>query len=157
MWTCESTSLAPHVGEINIRQSKDTVGECLLYDHCMTRVYLADAKFEERSALRLLLLDLKMIVIGDAADWPTMFAQVPVRRTDILVVDKNLLPEMPVAALQKLRKACPAKLLIVLTSHLNDRQQAALFTGADTFISKVEPPERMAQHLQAVMKGIPLK
>ncbi len=33
----------------------------------MTRVYLADAKPEERSALRLLLLDLKMEVVGEAA------------------------------------------------------------------------------------------
>ena len=35
----------------------------------MTRVYVADAKSEERSALRLMLLDLKMEVVGEAADW----------------------------------------------------------------------------------------
>ena len=37
----------------------------------MTRVYLADAKPEERSALRLLILDLKMEIVGEAADWLT--------------------------------------------------------------------------------------
>ncbi|MGD0004850.1 MAG: hypothetical protein ABSE06_11555 [Anaerolineaceae bacterium] len=37
----------------------------------MTRVFLANAKPEERSALRLLLLILKMEVEGTAADWST--------------------------------------------------------------------------------------
>ena len=41
----------------------------------MTRVFLADAQPEERSALRLLLLDLNMEVVGEAADWPTTLAQ----------------------------------------------------------------------------------
>jgi len=34
----------------------------------MTFVYLADAQPEERSALRLLLLDLDMEVVGEAVD-----------------------------------------------------------------------------------------
>jgi hypothetical protein len=37
----------------------------------MTRVYLADAHVDERTALRLLLLDLAMEVVGEAAGWPT--------------------------------------------------------------------------------------
>jgi hypothetical protein len=40
----------------------------------MPRVFLADAQLEERSALRLLLLDLKMEVVGEAADWPATLA-----------------------------------------------------------------------------------
>jgi DNA-binding NarL/FixJ family response regulator len=41
----------------------------------MTVVYLADAQPEERSALRLLLMDLNMEVVGEAADWPTTLAK----------------------------------------------------------------------------------
>ena len=41
----------------------------------MTRVFLADAQPEEPSAPRLLLLDLNMEVVGEAADWPTTLAQ----------------------------------------------------------------------------------
>jgi len=37
----------------------------------MKRVYLADAQTEERSALRLMLLELNLQVVGEAADWPT--------------------------------------------------------------------------------------
>ena len=116
----------------------------------MTRVYLADAKSEERSALRLLILDLKMEVVGEAADWLTTLAQVPISRTDILLVEWDLLPSEPSTALEELRKACPAALVIVLISHLDARQQAALSVGADAFISKGETPERVAERLRIV-------
>jgi hypothetical protein len=39
----------------------------------MTRVYVADGKSKEPSALRLLLLDLMMEVVGDAASIRTGF------------------------------------------------------------------------------------
>jgi DNA-binding NarL/FixJ family response regulator len=123
----------------------------------MTRVYLSDAKPEERSALRLLLLDMKMEVAGEAADWSTTLAQAPASRTDMLLVDWDLLPNAPNAALEKLRKACPSALVIVLISHLNARQQAALSAGADAFISKGETPERVAQHLRTVAASVPTK
>ena len=116
----------------------------------MTRVYLADAKLDERSALRLLLLDLKMEVVGEAADWSTTLDQAPISRTDMLVVDWDLLPSMSSTALEELRKACPAALVIVLISHLDARQQAALSAGADAFISKGEMPERVAERLRSV-------
>ncbi len=122
----------------------------------MTRVYVADARPEERSALRLLLLDLKMEVIGEAADWFTTLVQVPISRVDMLLVDWDLLPNnAPNVALDGLRKACPSALVIVLISHLDARKQAALSIGADAFISKDETPERVAEHLRAVAAGIP--
>ena len=65
----------------------------------MPRVYLADARPEERSALRLLLLDLKMEVVGEAADWSTTLARIPISRADMLLVDWNLLPDTPPVAL----------------------------------------------------------
>ena len=55
----------------------------------MKRVYLADAQTEERSDLRLMLLDLDMQIVGEAADWTTALAQAPVTRPD-MVVDWDL-------------------------------------------------------------------
>ena len=120
----------------------------------MTRVYISDAKSEERSALRLVLLDLRMEVVGEAADWETTLAQAPLRRTDMLLIDWDLLPNSPTAALDELRRACPAALVIVLISHLDARQQAALSAGADAFISKGETPERVADRLRAVAASV---
>jgi two-component system response regulator DesR len=115
----------------------------------MTRVYLADALPTERSALRLLLLDLNMQVVGEAADWPTTLAQAPATHLDMLLVDWDLLPAASGAALAELRVACPAAIVVILISHLDARQQAALSAGADAFISKGETPDRVAERLLA--------
>jgi len=123
----------------------------------MTRVFLADGKPAERSALRLLLGDLKMEVIGEAGDWATTLAQVPTNQADLLLIDWDLLASEPNEALSVLRKACPAALVIVLISHLDARQQAALSTGADAFISKTEAPERVAERLISAAAAIQKK
>lgn len=123
----------------------------------MTRVYLADARPDELSALRLLLLDLKMDVVGEAIDWATVLDQAPTLRTDILLVDWDLLPEQSGDALGVLRTACPAALVIVLISHLDARHQAALSAGADAFISKSETPDRLADHLRAAAASVMVK
>ncbi len=120
----------------------------------MTRVYLADAKPEERSALRLLLLDLNMEVVGEAIDWPTTLAEVPTTKLDMLVVDWDLLPKEHSEALAELRTACPAELVIVLISQMEARQQAALSAGADAFISKGETPERVAGRLRLAAASV---
>jgi DNA-binding NarL/FixJ family response regulator len=145
------------VAETKTARAQDATGESLLYYEAMTRVYVADALAEERSALRLMLLDLNMEVAGEAADWATTLAQAPVSFTDILVVDWNLLPSTaPTSALDELRRACPAALVIILISHLDARQQAALSAGADAFISKMETPDRVAERLQTVAASIRL-
>ena len=140
--------------EINTPQLHDAVGECLLYHKYMTRVFLADAKTEERAALRLLILDLNMEVVGEATEWATTLAQLPVSNIDMLVVEWDLLPDSQTAALDEIRRACPAALVIVLISHLDARQQAALSAGADAFISKGETPERVAERLRAVAASV---
>jgi DNA-binding NarL/FixJ family response regulator len=120
----------------------------------MTRVYVSDSKTDERAALRLLIIDLKMEVAGEAADWPTTLVQVPLNRIDMLVIDWDLLPNPPGTALDELRVACPAALVIVLISYLSALQQAALSAGADAFISKSELPERVAERLRIVAASV---
>ena len=122
----------------------------------MTTVYLADAQREEHSALRLMLLDLNMEVVGDAADWHTTLAQVPVANPEMLLVDWDLLPvDLGVQSLAQLRLACSNAIIVVLISHLDARHQAALSAGADAFISKGETPERVAERLRAVAASVP--
>jgi len=132
------------------------IGQNTLYDETVIRVYLADAKPEERFALRLLVLDLKMEIAGEAANWSTTLSQAPVSRADMLLIDWDLLSSEPseALALKELRKACPAALVIVLISQLDARQQAALSAGADSFISKGESAERVAERLRIAATGI---
>ncbi len=124
----------------------------------MTRVYIADANPEERSAFRLLLLDLRMEVVGEAADWVTTLANAPGTSLDMLLVDWDLLPiDLGVQALAELRLACPNAIVVVLISHLDARQQAALSAGADAFISKAETPDRVLERLRTVAASVLLK
>ena len=121
----------------------------------MTRVFLADSQNEERSALRLLLLDLKMEVVGEAADWPATLAKAPATNLDMLLVDWDLLPEsLGVQSMAELRLACPNAIVVVLISHLDARHQAAFSAGADAFISKGETPERVAERLRTVAASV---
>lgn len=118
------------------------------------RAYLANAHIDERSALRLMLQDLNMQVVGEAADWPTVLALAPDARPDLVVVDWDLVADESGAALPKLRAACPAAIVIILISHLEPRHQAALSAGADTFISKGETSKRVAERLRDAVAGV---
>jgi DNA-binding NarL/FixJ family response regulator len=150
--------LLPRVAEGNTPRLMDVAGGSLLYDGAMTRVFLADAQTEERHALRLVLLDLKMEVVGETANWPTTLAQAPATNLDMLLVDWDLLPvSLGVQALAELRLACPNAIVVVLISHLDARHQAAISAGADAFISKGEMPERVAERLRSVAASVPNK
>ena len=120
----------------------------------MKRVYLADSQSDERMAFRLILEDLKMQVVGEAADWSTVLAQAPATSPDMLMVDWGLVEDGSGADLAELRLACPAAVVIVLISHLSAREQAALSAGADAFISKGETSDRVAERLRVAVASI---
>ncbi len=114
----------------------------------VTRVFLADAHPQERAALRLMLLDIKMAVVGEAAAWPAVLAEAPASRPDMLLVDSGLLSAGSAKDLVKLRCACPMAVIVLLIGQLDTRRQTELIAGADAFISKDETPERVAERLR---------
>ena len=133
----------------------DAAGECWLHYECMTRVFLADAQPDERKALRVLLKDLNMEIVGEAAEWSATLAKAPDTGLDMLLVDWGMLPTgQGVKALAELRVACPSAIVVVLISHLDARHQPALSAGADAFISKGETPERVVERLQAAADSV---
>ena len=120
----------------------------------MMRVFIANAKVDERSALRRMLSNLKMEVVGDAADWQATLAGAPATNFNLLLVDWDLLPTDAVAGLSAMRQACSNAISVVLTSYLDAHQQAAQSAGADAFISKGEIPNRLADHLLAISRNL---
>lgn len=118
----------------------------------MTRVFLADGQPEARLALRLLLLDLNMRVVGEATNWAAVLNEAARTQPDMLVVDWELIPAD--SSLLALRATCPAAVVIVLVSNMDARQQAAFSAGADSFISKGETPDRVAERLQAAAANV---
>ena len=114
----------------------------------MTTVLLAAPQPDVRAALRLLLLDLEMGIVGEAADWSTTLALAPETRPDMLLVDWELIPLGSGNTLSQLRAVCPTAVVIVLISQLDAQQQAARSAGADAFISKGEMPDRVTKRLR---------
>jgi DNA-binding NarL/FixJ family response regulator len=118
----------------------------------MTRVFLADSQPSARSALRLLLLDLEMQVVGEADHWTAMLNEAALTQPDMIVVDWQMIPAD--SSLLLLRATCPAAVVIVLISDLDARHQAALSAGADSFISKDDTPDRVAERLRDAVANI---
>ena len=113
----------------------------------MTRVFVADANIDTRSALRLLLVDMQMQVVGEAVDWHGAMAKIPTTSPDMLVVSWELPAEVG-AALAQLRVACPNLRVLVLSSQLGTCQDA-FHAGADEFTSIGNMPDRVTEHLRA--------
>lgn len=108
------------------------------------RVFLADDQSKVRSALRLLLeQDPEMSVVGEAAEAGDLLIQVRAVRPDLVLLDWEL-PGLQTAnpLLPALRTRCP-RLSVIALSGRPEARQAALAAGADAFVSKGDPPERL--------------
>jgi len=114
------------------------------------RVVLADPRATVRSALRLLVTDaLGMQVVGDVADpadlWPQMRAADP----QVLLLDWGMVAAQAGTLVPALHATWPG-LHIIALSWRTEVEPAVLEAGADAFINKTDPPERLLQALQAV-------
>lgn len=107
------------------------------------RVLIADDQPQVRSALRLLLrVKLGAATVGEASNLEQALELVGVERPDLVLLDWELPTQGGAAALARLRAAHPGLAVIALSSRLEARR-AALAAGADAFVSKGEPPERL--------------
>lgn len=119
------------------------------------QVFIVERLYQVRSALRLMLVDLQMKVVGEAADWAEALALAPASGANLLVVHWGLLPEAPSSALADMHRACPGLRIVVLSGQPG-LGQGTLSAGADVFISKAEAPNRFAEQLRAAANGEPL-
>lgn len=115
-----------------------------------TRVLLADKQPHVRSALRILMnLETGFIIVGEAVEAGDMLAQIRVTRPDLVLLDWEL-PGLPaIGSIPAVRTSFPDLKIIALSSHLEARFEA-LAAGADDFISKVDPPDRLLAALRAI-------
>jgi DNA-binding NarL/FixJ family response regulator len=107
------------------------------------RVLLADDQPKVRSALRLLLgqqPDLE--VVGEAAEAESLLVQVKELCPDLVLLDWELPGFAADDLLPALREICPRVTVIALSGRPEARR-AALAAGADAFVSKGDPPERL--------------
>jgi DNA-binding NarL/FixJ family response regulator len=115
------------------------------------RVLIADDQPQVRSALRLLLKqEPGMIVVGEAEDTQQALELADGQRPDLVLLDWELpgpwsagpLKNAGQRLLPALRARCP-RVTVVALSGRPEARQAALDAGADAFVSKGDPPERV--------------
>jgi len=107
------------------------------------RILLADHESNVRYGLRALLAERpEFEVVGEAADAEDLLAQIEADCPDLVLLSWGLPGLAGADLLPALRSVCDALYVIVLSGRPEARQ-AVLDAGANAFISKVEPPERL--------------
>ena len=113
------------------------------------RILLADQESNVRYGLRVLLKERpEFEVVGEAADAGGLLAQVEVACPDLVLLSWGLPGSKGADLLPILRRFCKDLYVIVLSGRPEARQ-AVLDAGANAFISKVEPPERLLAAIAA--------
>lgn len=107
------------------------------------RILIADHEPRVRSALRLLLRqESNASEIFEAGDGEAVLRNAAKRHFDLVILDWNLPKTGGYTMLKALRAAQPHVFIIVLSSQ-SEMRHTALVTGADAFVSKADPPERL--------------
>ncbi len=104
-------------------------------------ILLADDQKKVRFALRVLLeRQAGVTIVGEVADAPELLSRLREVCPDVLLLSWELPDQDMVPLLPELRRFCPGLTVIVLSGRPEARQ-AALAAGADSFVSKGDPPE----------------
>lgn len=107
------------------------------------RILLADDQTKVRFALRALLGQKpELCVVSEAVDAKELLAQAEAVCPDLVLLDWGLQGQTLVDLLPALRQICP-ELSVIALSGRSEARQAALAAGADAFISKTDPPDKL--------------
>jgi DNA-binding NarL/FixJ family response regulator len=118
-----------------------------------TRILIADRRPRIRFALRALLKRQPGIeLVGEAGDAQDLETQIETARPDALLLDWWLKGMATDDLLAELKERCPSLRVIVLSGRPEARR-AALCAGADAFVSKVDPPDRLLAAVGSVRRG----
>ncbi|NJN17237.1 MAG: response regulator transcription factor [Oscillochloris sp.] len=114
------------------------------------RVLLADRDADVRRALTLLLqTSLGLDVVAEAPDLIGISAN-GYDHTDLLLIDWVSVSIAEAGFIARLRSLNTRLKIIVLSTRPEDHR-AAIASGADAFISKVDPPEQVLQVVRSVL------
>lgn len=113
------------------------------------RILLADDQDRVRYALRALLaMQMDTQVVAEATNVAELFDQTRCALPDLILVDWEL-PGLVISdALPLLRETHPCVQVVVLSGRPEARA-AALAAGADGFVSKAQPPDRLLDAIYA--------
>jgi DNA-binding NarL/FixJ family response regulator len=106
------------------------------------RILVADHQYKVRFALRTLLSRQPGIeVIGEAATAEELLAQVTETQPDLVLLHWRL-HESSQDLVPALQRLCPGLRVIVLSAR-SEAGQEALIVGAEGFVCKMDPPDKL--------------
>ncbi len=115
------------------------------------RIVVADHQSKVRFALRTLLSrQAGVTVVGEAATAEELLARVAATRPDMVLLHWRL-QESSRDLVPALRRLCPGLRVIVLSAR-SEASQEALGAGAEAFVCKMDPPDKL---LAAIGVGTP--
>ena len=117
------------------------------------RILLADGRPKVRFALRVLLeRQPEYQVVGEASNVYQLLAQVGMVCPDLVLLGWELPGLAALDSLDSLHEACPGLSVIALSGRPEARL-AALEAGADGFVSKTDPPDRLMAAIDGCCGG----
>jgi DNA-binding NarL/FixJ family response regulator len=121
-----------------------------MHEHPSIHILVADDEPTLCSALRLLLeQEPGLTVVGEAAEASSTRQQAATLHPDLLLLDWELPGATGAALLDSLHTTVPALRIIALSSRPEARP-LALAAGADAFVSKGDPPDRLLAAIRAL-------
>jgi DNA-binding NarL/FixJ family response regulator len=114
------------------------------------RILIGDAQSRVRFGLRVLLEEQAgWRVVAEAADTAALLKLVRDGCPDVVLVDWEL-PGLPAEQiLAALRRACPTVRVVLMSSN-DDLRERARQSGADLFVYKADPPDRLLQLIRGL-------
>ena len=120
------------------------------------QILLADNQPKVRFGLRVLLeRQPGLNVVGEVSNAEDLLAQTEATCPDLVLLDWELPGLAGGDLLSALCAACPDLFVIVLSGRTEVRR-AALAAGADAFVSKYDPPERLLVAIKDCMQKTPV-
>jgi len=117
------------------------------------RILIADDQDRVRFALRVLLTQQSGFqVVGEASYGEELLAQARDTAPDLALVDWELPGLREIGGSGVLRKVLPRVHIIALSSRIGARREA-LAAGADAFVSKGDPPEKVLEAISGFLDG----
>jgi len=117
-----------------------------------TRILIADGRPRVRFALRALLgRQSGLDIVGEASDAEDLLTQIECNCPDVVLLDWRLEGLETADLLAALRWRCPGLYVIVLSGRPEARRMA-IDAGADAFVSKIDPPDRLLAAIRSMQR-----
>ncbi len=116
------------------------------------RILIADNQPKVRFALRVLLeRQAGLEVIGDAVDAISLLLKIQECCPDLILLSWDLPGLDALNSLNTLRNVCPNGRIVILSGR-PEAQQEAIVAGANAFVSKTDPPDKLLSTIAQLEK-----